>query len=409
MRALILNIGNEVLSGKVVNTNSSFLAKELNKIGIITEKVVVVGDDEDAINKEINDFKQSHLDILITTGGLGPTHDDLTKEVLSKNLNLRLELDNDSLSHLQAYFDASMSQSNLKQAYFPKEAMIIPNHLGTANGAIISLSQKLYVILVGPPQEMIPMVNEHIIPYLRNISKVEVISQEYIVMGNGESYFEDFLSDLMKIFPRVSLAPYASIGKIRYLVTAKTEDEEDFKLFVKEFESLMADYIISKDNEEIEEVLVKALKARNYTISFAESCTGGMLASRIINVPGASRVIGESLVTYSNDAKIKYLNVNEDTINHYGVVSDQVVIEMVDGLKKKSKANIAVSVSGIAGPTGGSVAKPVGLVHYAIKINNQLFVESKVFKGNREMIRTRTTLWVLYRIYYHLLKNDENR
>lgn len=409
MRALILNIGNEVLSGKVVNTNSSILAKELNKIGIITEKVVAVGDDEELINKEINDFKQSNLDILITTGGLGPTHDDLTKEVLSKNLNLRLKLDDDSLSHLQDYFDDSMSQSNLKQAYFPKEAIIIPNHLGTANGAIIPLNQKFYIILVGPPQEMIPMVNETVIPYLKSISKVELISQEYIVMGNGESYFEDFLSVLMKTFPRVSLAPYASVGKIRYQITAKTEDEKDFKLFINEFERLMADYIISKDNEEIEEVVVKLLKENNYTISFAESCTGGMLASRIINVSGASRVINESFVTYSNDAKIKYLNVSADTINRYGVVSDQVVIEMATGLQKISKANLAVSVSGIAGPTGGSVAKPVGLVHYAIMINDKLFVESKVFKGNREMIRTRTTLWVLYRIYYHLLKNDKKR
>lgn len=399
MKALILNIGDEVLSGRVINTNSSFLALELNKIGVEVEKVVVVGDNENLITKEIDDFKQSNLDILITTGGLGPTHDDITKEVLCKNLDLPLELNESAKNLLDSYFPTNMAQCNLKQAYFPKDAIIIDNKVGTADGAIIERENKIYIILVGPPYEMIPMVKDTVIPYLQKRVGVRHLVQEFILMGSGESSYEEMLIPIYKKYPNISINPYASTGRVRFQINGLVDEEKEFKDAVDDFTNLMKDYIISSKNEEIEEVVVNRLKEKNYSISFCESCTGGMLASKIINVSGASSVINESLVTYSNEAKIKYLQVNPNTIEKYGVVSDEVVKEMAEGLYKLTKANVCVSVSGVAGPTGGTEAKPVGLVHYAIKINDKIISENKIFKGNRDLIRTKTSLWVLYRIF----------
>jgi len=399
MKALILNIGSEVLSGKVVNTNSSYIAKELLNIGVEVEKVIVVGDDEDLINKEINQFKESKIDILITTGGLGPTHDDITKEIIAKNLNLKLELNEDAKKLLDDYFDNKMANCNIKQAFFPKEAIVIENKIGTADGAIIYHEDKYYIMLVGPPFEMIPMVKDQVLPFLKDKVEVEYLSKEFIVMGSGESYYEDLLIPLYNKYPEVMISPYAGIGKVRYLVKANIIDNNSFNNAISEFKELMKDYIISTNNEEIEEVVVNLLKANNYTISFSESCTGGLLASKIINVEGASKIINESFITYSNSSKVKYLNVNEKSIEEFGVVSDQVVREMAEGLYDLSKSNVCVSISGIAGPSGGTKEKPVGLVHYAIKINDRIVVEKKIFKGNRNLVRNRTALWVLYRIF----------
>ena len=398
MKAIILNIGDEVLSGKVINTNSSYIAKEFLKIGITVEKTIVIDDDEDKLSAEIDVFKASPYDILVTTGGLGPTHDDLTKEVLVKNLGLEMSLNQEAKQLLDDYFGNQMANCNLKQAFFPKEAIILKNKNGTADGAIIEQNQKMYIILVGPPHEMNPMFQDAL-DFIKDKVDVQFLTKEFIVMGNGESFLEELLRPIYENYPSVYLAPYASVGKIRYQMTAKEDDQEAFNHAVHDFYNIMGDYIISTNNQEIEEVIVDLLKQKNYTISFAESCTGGLLASKIVNVSGASNVFNESFVTYSNEAKIKYLQVNEATISQYGVVSDEVVLEMVLGLFHQTQADICISVSGIAGPGGGTPQKPVGLVHFAIKIKDNIHVESKIFKGNRDIIRTRTALWVLYRLF----------
>lgn len=405
MKAVVLNIGNEVLSGKVINTNAAFLAQELAKIGVEVEKTIVVGDSEPNIDQEINRFKDGDCDILITTGGLGPTHDDLTKEVLMKNLHLEMELNGRAKETLDHYFHGHMASCNLKQAYFPKEAVIIENHLGTADGAIVEQNNKIYVILVGPPFEMMPMVKETVIPYLQKKASVLLLSQEYIVMGNGESFFEEKLAPFYREFSSLSLCPYASLGKIRYQLIGLEENSSLFAKADSKFRDLMADYIVSDKNEEIEEVLVHLLDSKGCTIAFGESCTGGMLASKIINVPNASKVIHESLVTYSNESKVKYLGVNPKTLLEFGAVSAETVSEMAEGLFKSTQADVCVAVSGIAGPSGGSDSKPVGLVHYAIKIRSKLHLESKIFQGSRDLVRMKATMWILFRIY-KLMKNE---
>jgi len=406
MKAIVLNIGNEVLSGKVVNTNAAFLAQELAKIGVEVEKTVVVGDSEANINQEIDRFKDGDCEILITTGGLGPTHDDLTKEVLMKNLHLEMELNEGAKLILDNYFHGQMAACNLKQAFFPKDAVIIENHLGTADGAIVEQNHKIYIILVGPPFEMMPMVKETVIPYLQKKASVGFISKEYIVMGNGESFFEERLAPFYQEFSELSLAPYASLGKIRYQLIGLEKNRELMGKADSRFRDLMADYIISDQNEEIEEVLVHLLESKHFTIAFGESCTGGMLASKIINVPNASRVIHESLVTYSDESKVRYLGVNPKTLQEYGAVSTETVSEMAEGLFKNTQADVCVTVSGIAGPSGGSERKPVGLVHYAIKLGPKLFLENKVFQGSRDLVRMKATMWILYRVF-KLIQNDK--
>lgn len=394
MKAIILNIGDEVLSGKTINTNSSFIAEELNKLSINVEKIIVVGDNQEDIKKEVLEFKASNYDILITTGGLGPTHDDLTKETICDALGLKLELDQKSKEKLDKYFNNNAPKSNLKQAYFPKEAIIIDNELGTANGSIIPHSGKHYLILVGPPYELYPMVKKDCIKYLKDLQHEETLLTEYIVMGGGESFFEDVLLDLIKELKNVNLSPYASVGKIRYQIKAKAKFKEEYESVKQRFETIMDEYIISTSNQEIEEVLLELLEKLNLKVSFAESLTGGMVASRFINVSGASKYLSEAFITYSNNAKMKYLGVKEETLKQYTEVSEEVVIEMVEGLKQETNSDIAFAVTGYAGPTG----RDIGLVYFGIKINDELYTFKKNFRGNREMIRTRATLFGLYKV-----------
>lgn len=393
MKAFILNIGDEVLSGKTINTNSSFIAEQLSKLSISVDKIVVIGDDVNQIKKEVEEFRKSNLDIFISTGGLGPTHDDLSKEAIVSALGLDLNLDLNVKGQIDEYFNNNLPISNLKQAYFPKEAIIVPNSLGTAPGAIIPYEGKHYILLVGPPVEMQPMFST-CLDYLRSIQDEEFLITEYIIMGGGESFFEDLLDELFKGLKNVSLNPYASVGKIKYVLKASKRFKGEYLEIKNKFEELMAKYIISKDNEEVEEVLFKLLKEKNYKLSFAESITGGMLASTFINVSGASNYIGESLITYSNEAKTKYLGVKEETIAKYSEVSKEVVVEMVEGLQKLTNADVCLAVSGYAGPTG----KNVGLVYCGIKIKNQVYTYEATFRGNRQMIRTRAALLGLYKL-----------
>lgn len=399
MNAIILSVGNEVLSGRVVNTNTSFLAKELEKIGIDVKKCVVIGDCEVDLRKEVSEFVKSDFDLLITTGGLGPTHDDFTKEVVCKALGLELVYREEAYQNLINYFGKDFAHSNVKQAYFPKSARLLPNRCGTALGAILENGGKRVMMFVGPPHELEPMYLEQAKPYLEKLMNKKMLIHEFVIMGMGESDAEDYLEKFFEEYRDIYIAPYCSMGKVRYQFNALENQKERFDESVSHFREIMKEYIVTENNETIEERVVSTLKNKNYHISFAESCTGGMLASTIVNVSGSSDVLGESLVTYSYDAKHKYLKVSYDTIDKYNVVSDEVVIEMANGLYDLTKSEVCVSVSGVAGPTGGSVDKPVGLVHYCIKTPEMIVTEHKVFRGERNQIRLKAVMHILYRIY----------
>ena len=404
MKAYILNVGDEVLSGKVINTNASYLSMELESIGIDPYKHITVGDDAKMMNAAVDEFLESEAKILITTGGLGPTHDDFTKELISKKFGFELVLNQEAKIILDNYYKCDYPSCNLKQAYFPKEATIIPNYNGTACGMILEALDKIVIVLVGPPFELKPMVTDTVIPFLKSKLKNEILLKQYYLMGISESSMEQMLLDYYPKYKKVNVAPYASIERIRVQITSIKEYEDEFKAACKEFEERLNIHIIGTDGKVIEEKVVGELQRLGYHISTAESCTGGLIAATIINVSGSSSVINESLVTYSNDAKNKYLGVSFETIKKVGVVSEEVVTEMANGLYKLTNSEVCICVSGIAGPTGGTAKKPVGLVHFAIKINDNMYTYNNVFRGGREVVRKRSVSFALYKLYM-LLKN----
>lgn len=407
MKALLLCVGDEVLSGRVVNTNASFLAKELEKYGIDTIKHVVVGDNAQMLKKEVEAFINSDIDIMFTTGGLGPTHDDFTKEVVCKEFGLELVSFEEAYITLENYFGKDFAKSNIKQTYFPKDSILLPNPYGTAHGCIFEALGKKVILLVGPPFENEVMFRLGVKPYLEKLLEKAPLVKEFTIMGIGESKIEDYLNDFFNEFSDINVNPYASLGKIRYQITAPIEKKDRFEECVKRFCELMDEYIVSIDNEPVEEVCYKYLKDNGMTISFAESVTGGMLATTLINVNGSSNVIKESFVTYSNEAKIKYLNVKEETIEKYNVVSKEVSLEMAKGLFDLTKSDVCVSTTGLAGPTGGTIDKPIGLVCYTIKVFDKYLTKEMKFKGDRNQIRMRATLFVLYDLYKMLKETNK--
>lgn len=403
-RVRIISVGDEVLSGRIINTNSSYLASEVTKIGFLVSKHVAIGDSYFRIEEEIDNFLNSNDEIVIITGGLGPTHDDFTKEVVSKKLNLEMELRQEALDLIESYFDGNQAKSDIKQAYFPVGSTLIPNKHGTADGLIIEHKGKVIILLVGPPHENHPMMEDYVIPYLKNNIVTNVLAKEYLVMGKSESHFEDLLKPLYNKLTTITVNPYGSIGRIRYQINGHYDNIDEFNNVCLEFEKLMNIFIINDNYDTIEETIVSLLKEKNYKISFAESVTGGMLASKIVSVSGASSVLSESFITYSNEAKVKYLKVNKETIEKYGIFSLEVCEEMVKGLKKLTNANLCISVSGIAGPTGQTNELNIGDICYAMSIDNLLISEKKNFKGDRDLIRTKASFWILYRIFGLLTK-----
>ncbi|MFA7528746.1 MAG: nicotinamide-nucleotide amidohydrolase family protein [Bacilli bacterium] len=379
MRAWIFNIGDEITAGRVVNTNASFLAGELDRAGITVEKIIAVADDEPAIIAEIKAFLASGSALLVTTGGLGATDDDITRRAVAAALNKKL---------------ASGASADL----FPEGASPIENRYGSADGFLISHEGKTIISLVGPPYEMRPMFKDVFARLYSGAKKKEDV-REFTVIGGTEADFDKILRPLRAEFPGVSLNSYCSVGKIRYVLKGAGDE---FAKFVERFAGLLSENIIGVGDISIEEAVVSRLKERKYKVSFAESCTGGLLAAKIVSVPGASSILGESFVVYSNEAKMKYLGVKSETLAAHGAVSEETVREMVDGLERIGAGDALVSASGIAGPEGGSREKPVGLVYCAVKIGGVTRVGKRVFKGDRNLIRERAACWVLGKLWTYL-------
>ena len=401
MKAEIIAVGTEILLGDILNTNAQFLSKELASLGIDVYYQSVVGDNEYRL---LNIFEESlnRSDIIITTGGLGPTKDDLTKEVAAKYFEQELVLDKYSWDKIKTYFEKIgkvVTINNKKQAYFPKEAIILENNNGTAPGAILKKNNKIIIILPGPPKEMQAMYNESVKPYLKNLSKEVMVSKTLKFCGIGESYLEEKLIDLIKEQSNPTIAPYAKESEVTLRITAKAKDEKEainlINPIVSEIQNRIGDYLYSVDDKNLEDVLVEDLIKKNLTISVAESCTGGMVSSTIINYPGVSSVFMEGCVTYSNKAKMKSLNVKKETLDKYGAVSKETAMEMAYGIAQRHKTNIGISTTGIAGPEGGSEEKPVGLVYFGIYINGKLKYKRYIFNGDRQQIRLRATKTLL--------------
>lgn len=410
MRAEIITVGTEILLGDIVNTNSQFLAKELASLGMDVYYQSTVGDNEKRLY-ECFEESLRRSDIVITTGGLGPTNDDITKEVAARYFNQDLILHKPSWEKIQYYFkkiNVEITQNNKKQALFPKECTILENNNGTAPGAIFNKDSKYIILLPGPPKEMVPMFNDYVKPYIEKLTDTTLVSKTLRLIGIGESSLEDKIVDIIKNQTNPTIAPYAKDGEVTLRITAKVKNKKEAEPLIKDIEEKIHErvgkYIYGYDNTSLEEVVAKLLVEKNLTIAISESCTGGMVSSSLISYPGISSVFMEGCVTYSNEAKVNRLGVKKETLNKYGAVSEQTAIEMAKGIAKNFNTDIGISTTGVAGPGGGTDEKPVGLVYIGIYIKGKTIVKKFNFIGDRQYIRLKATKCLLNELRLELIK-----
>lgn len=410
MRAEIITVGTEILLGDIVNTNSRYLARELALLGIEVYYQGSVGDNEDRLLEAFGEsLKRS--DLVITTGGLGPTLDDITKEVAAKYFEQKMELNQKSWDEIREFMsklDKSPTENNKRQAYFPKEATILKNNNGTAPGAIFKKDKKTIIVLPGPPREMVAMFEESVRPYLESLTEDILVSKTLRLYGIGESKLETELLDVIKGQTNPTVAPYASDMEVTLRITAKAKSsEEATKLIGPMEESIrtrVGKYIYGEGDTSLDEVVSKILVEKKLKIAVAESCTGGMVSASLINYPGISSVFMEGLITYSNEAKMERLGVKKETLDKFGAVSEETAIEMAQGVCKKFNTNVGVSTTGVAGPGGGTDEKPVGLVYIGVCINGKTKVKKLNLSGNRFKVRQRAAKEALNELRILLLE-----
>lgn len=399
MKAEIIAVGTELLLGDIVNSNAQFLAKELATLGVDVYHQTVVGDNEERILKSFKDAFD-RCDLIITTGGLGPTKDDLTKELAAQYFGKELILHEESWYEIQQYFIKSgrnVEGNNKKQAYLPEGCIIMPNPNGTAPGAIIEgENNKTIVVLPGPPKEMKPMFNSHVVPYLSEKTDTVLVSKILRVFGVGEALMEELVSDLIENQTNPTIAPYAKEVDVTLRLTAKGRNQEEAQKLIEPLEmevrKRLGNSIYGDGETTLEDVVGKLLVDKGLTISTAESCTGGMVAAALVNYSGISSAFMEGAVTYSNEAKMARLGVNKETLDEFGAVSEETAIEMAEGIARTAGTNIGISTTGIAGPGGGTDEKPVGLVYVGLSINGKTEAKKFNFNGDRQKIRLRTMM-----------------
>ncbi|MBE5874133.1 MAG: competence/damage-inducible protein A [Lachnospiraceae bacterium] len=393
----LICVGTELLLGNIVNTNAAYLSEQCAALGLSCYFQSVVGDHAERMTAVL-DCAAKRSDIVIMCGGLGPTEDDLTKEVAAKYCGKELQVDERSMERIAEYFtrrDLKPTENNWKQAMIPEGAVVFDNNNGTAPGMAIETDNVKVILLPGPPNELIPMFEESVIPYLKKLTPGIILSQTVKLCGVSESRVETELKDLIDNQTNPTIATYAKTGEVHIRVTAKADNKKDanklIKPVVKDIKNRYGQDVYTTDETvTLEKAVVDLLIANELTVTCAESCTGGLLSARLINVPGVSDAYKAGFVTYSNKAKRKHLGVKKTTLQKHGAVSKQTAEEMVKGIALETKADVAVAVTGIAGPDGGTKEKPVGLVYIACDVKGNTTVKEFHFSGNRTKIREAT-------------------
>ena len=394
MIAELVAVGTEILLGNIVNTNSAYLSEKCAQLGLSVYYESVVGDNRDRM-KAVIASALDRSDVVILSGGLGPTEDDLTKEVCAEVMGLPLSEDPHSRKRIERYmkeYKKNHPDNNYKQAQVPEGAVVLDNHNGTAPGLILEKNGKTAILLPGPPNELIPMFEESVFPYLRKKQPEIICSQVVKICGIGESQVAADIQDMIAAQTNPTLAPYAKTGEVHLRITAKGEDEKSCKKLikpvVKELQKRFGKNVFALDADKtLEESVVDLLKEKELTLSLAESCTGGAIAARIVNVPGASQVFTHGFVTYSNRAKRECLGVKKSTLKTVGAVSAKCARQMAKGGCAASGADICLSVTGLAGPDGGTSETPVGTVFMGCCCNGHTVTREYHFTGNRTKIR----------------------
>lgn len=407
MVAEIISIGTEILMGNITNTNAVYFARQCAALGIDCFYQDVVGDNEERMTEMIR-TALDRSDLILLSGGLGPTEDDLTKEVVCKVMDEPLVEDPHTRALIQSYMESHLKSTpgsvitanNWKQALVPEHGIVLDNENGTAPGLIIEKNGKIAVLLPGPPIEMKPLFEEQVIPYLRDKQEDILYSHMVKICGIGESAVETEILDLIDSQTNPTLATYAKTGEVHLRVTAKAKSEKQaLELMApveEELKKRFGDHIYTMDEEvTLEEAVVRLLKERGLRLTTAESCTGGAVAARIVNVPGASEVLEQGIVTYSNEAKQRYLGVSGDTLAQHGAVSPETAREMAEGGCRNTGTEACIAITGIAGPGGGTPEKPVGLVYMGCCVNGKTTVQEYRFRGNRTKIREQAVVKAL--------------
>ena len=394
MLAEILSVGTELLMGQIANTDAQYISRRLSELGVNIYRQTTVGDNPARV-KEAVQTALSRADVVITTGGLGPTEDDLTKEMVAEVLGLPLELHQPSLEAMTAYMrriGRPLTENNLKQAYFPVGCYVMENLCGTAPGCIVEKDGKAVAVLPGPPVELKDMFERQLAPWLARRSGKHIESKFLRIYGVGESLVETKLKDLFH-GENPTLALYCGAGEVQARISARVDAGGDAAALIApleaEIRARLGDAVYAEGLENtLANTVYELLLARGETVSFAESCTGGMLAAAIVDIPGASSVLNESYVTYSNEAKMRLLGVRAETLASVGAVSAECAREMAAGVRRAAGADWGVSVTGIAGPDGGTAEKPVGTVFVGVAGANGVAAHELHFKGDRTWNRT---------------------
>lgn len=410
IRAELIMIGTELLLGQTVDTNAAYIAEQLAANGINVYFKATVGDNWTRLTGVLAQAL-TRADIVITSGGLGPTEDDLTREVVSAVLRRPLVEDEGALAQIESWFARSnrpMPASNRKQALVPEGAHIIGNSRGTAPGFIVEHDDKIVACLPGVPHEMKAMLDNDLLPFLRQRYGLNgsLYSRNLKFYGIGESALEEQLRDLLHM-TNPTVAPYASTAEVKVRLTARagTADEAErlFAPIEQEIVRRVGEYMYGAGDDTMESVTGRALMKAGWTVALAESCTGGLIAKRLTDVPGSSAYFAGGVVAYSNDAKVRLLGVSETTLAHHGAVSAPVAEEMAVGAAQRFGATIGLSVTGIAGPGGGSEAKPVGLVFIGCASFGRVQAYRFQFSGDRDRVRTLTSQAALNIVRRHAL------
>lgn len=415
----IIAVGTELLLGDIVNTDAAFTARRLSELGIAVYHQSVVGDNKIRLRESIA-AALTRSDLLILTGGLGPTCDDITKEVVAEYFSVPLALHEPSMSHIRDFFEQNgrkMTENNIKQAMLPENATVFPNEWGLAPGVAIEdeANGKTVILLPGPPSELEPMFLKYVTPYLQKRTECVIESVNLHLHGIGESGAESVLRDIMDSSVNPTVAPYAGNGEVRIRVTAKAQnDAEAYEMCLSKISEISATeigrfiYAQSRTVAEAEHAavgtLVKRLISKKATLATAESCTGGMLASSIVDISGASEIFLGSIVSYANSVKKNALAVKNETLTSFGAVSEECAREMCIGVKRALASDYSVSITGIAGPGGGTPAKPVGLVCFGVCTPTGVYTKRKQFNSSysRDRIRTLAAKEAVFMLLEHI-------
>ena len=412
MKAYLISIGDEILIGQIINSNAAFIADKLNELSIDVVKMVAIADDEEEIINELKTaFEQAEL--VVMTGGLGPTHDDVTKSAVVKYYGTKLVFNEQVWARVKEFLEQrnmEIKEIHKTQAQVPEIAETFENTKGTAPGLWFAKEGKYLAVMPGVPAEMQAMVNDYLIPRLRLLSDLNgeaVVRKTLLTTGLPESEVFLKLGDLDELLSGAKLAflPNQFGVRLRITVKAPTREEATDKLLLVEqrIRAKIGRYIYGVDNQTLEEVVAKLLIERELTLATAESCTGGLIASRLTNIPGSSAFFDRGIVSYSNGAKVELLNVDEDTINKYGAVSPQVAEQMATGVRQSCGADLGLAVTGIMGPGGATATKPVGLVYIALADEEKCNVKEFHFGTDRLTNKDKTSQSALDMLRRHLL------